>query len=198
MKVILDNGHGVDTHGKRSPDGMFLEYAYTRKITKLVLTKLKRKGIEAVRLVPEENDILLRDRVKRANDICKSGGKGTILVSIHCNAMGDGEEWMPARGWSVYVAKTASEQSCRLATCLAKRAISKNVIVRYESSNQLYLKSNLYICKKTECPAVLVEYFLMDNRVDLDFMLSQEGMDCSTEIIVEGIMDYINTPDTGK
>ena len=31
MKVVLlDNGHGEDTKGKRSPDGSLLEYAYTR------------------------------------------------------------------------------------------------------------------------------------------------------------------------
>ena len=28
MKILIDNGHGVETPGKRSPDGRFREYAY--------------------------------------------------------------------------------------------------------------------------------------------------------------------------
>lgn len=30
MKILIDNGHGENTPGKRSPDGTFREYAYTR------------------------------------------------------------------------------------------------------------------------------------------------------------------------
>nr|DAT77575.1 MAG TPA: MurNAc-LAA [Caudoviricetes sp.] len=32
MLVILDNGHGVNTPGKSSPDGRLREYKYTREI----------------------------------------------------------------------------------------------------------------------------------------------------------------------
>ncbi len=32
MKVLIDNGHGSDTPGKRSPNGRLREYAYTREI----------------------------------------------------------------------------------------------------------------------------------------------------------------------
>ena len=28
MKVLIDNGHGIETLGKRSPDGRLREYAY--------------------------------------------------------------------------------------------------------------------------------------------------------------------------
>ena len=30
MKILIDNGHGRETAGKRSPDGRLLEWAYTR------------------------------------------------------------------------------------------------------------------------------------------------------------------------
>ena len=36
MKILIDNGHGIQTKGKRSPDGKFLEYAYTREIARQV------------------------------------------------------------------------------------------------------------------------------------------------------------------
>ena len=32
MKILIDNGHGSNTKGKRSPDGRLMEYAYTREI----------------------------------------------------------------------------------------------------------------------------------------------------------------------
>ena len=32
MIVLIDNGHGIDTPGKRSPDGKLREYKYCRQI----------------------------------------------------------------------------------------------------------------------------------------------------------------------
>lgn len=37
MKVLIDNGHGENTPGKRSPDGRLREWAYTREKTKAVM-----------------------------------------------------------------------------------------------------------------------------------------------------------------
>ena len=34
MKILIDNGHGIQTKGKRSPDGTLLEYAYTRDLAR--------------------------------------------------------------------------------------------------------------------------------------------------------------------
>ena len=31
MKILIDNGHGENTPGKRSPDGSLREYAYAHK-----------------------------------------------------------------------------------------------------------------------------------------------------------------------
>lgn len=36
MKILLDNGHGFETSGKRSPDGHFREYAYNRYLAFLI------------------------------------------------------------------------------------------------------------------------------------------------------------------
>ena len=48
--ILLDNGHGSNTIGKCSPD-----------------KKLKELGYNPHILVPEDNDIPLNTRVKRAN-----------------------------------------------------------------------------------------------------------------------------------
>lgn len=99
MKILIDNGHGKETPGKCSPDGRLKEYAYTREIADRVVTELQNEGVDAIRIVPEDNDVTLSERVRRANVF----GNEAILVSIHCNAMGNGAEWMSASGWSVFV-----------------------------------------------------------------------------------------------
>ena len=52
--------------------------------------------------------------------------------------------------------------------------------------------SSLYICKHSNCPAVLVENFFQDNKADVEFLLSEEGKQCVTDITVEGIRNYLN------
>ncbi|MCS2359401.1 N-acetylmuramoyl-L-alanine amidase [Bacteroides fragilis] len=194
MKVLIDNGHGVETPGKRSPDGRLREYAYTREIADRVISRLQAEDIDAIRIVPEKEDISLQERVARANKYYAESGKQTILVSIHCNAAGDGSKWMRARGWSVFIDPTASADSKRLATAMADVAEEKGVTVRKETGDRNYWIANLYICKHTNCPAVLVENFFQDNEKDVDFLLSEEGKQCVTDIIVEGIKKYL----TGK
>ena len=40
MLILIDNGHGLDTPGKRSPDGKFIEATYTREIARRVVADL--------------------------------------------------------------------------------------------------------------------------------------------------------------
>ncbi len=187
MKILIDNGHGKETPGKCSPDGRLKEYAYTREIADRVVTGLQNEGIDAQRIVPGENDVALFERVRRVNAI----GKDAILVSIHCNAMGSGAEWMSASGWSVFVGVNASMNSKRLARQLAQVALNRKVKVRRPSPQKLYWTANFYICQKTNCPAVLVENFFQDNKEDVEFLLSEEGKQCVTNILLEGITNYL-------
>ena len=41
IKVLVDNGHGVETPGKRSPDGRLRECKYAREIAASVIARLK-------------------------------------------------------------------------------------------------------------------------------------------------------------
>lgn len=191
MKVLIDNGHGAETPGKRSPDGRLRECVYTREIADRVVNRLQAEGVDTIRIVPEEADIPLTERVARANKYYAESGRQAILISIHCNAAGDGSAWMGARGWSVFVDTTASDSSKRLATAMADAAKTKGVTVREETGDRSYWMASLYICKHTNCPAVLVENFFQDNKEDVDFLLSEEGRQCVTGITVEGIKKYL-------
>ncbi len=69
MTILLDNGHGQDTPGKRSPDGFFREYAYTRFLAKQIQEHLIALGLDARLLVPELDDISLPERCRRVNTL---------------------------------------------------------------------------------------------------------------------------------
>ena len=62
MKILIDNGHGVNTPGKCSPDGVFREYKYTREIAAAVVQHLQYRGFDAALVTPEEYDVSLRAR----------------------------------------------------------------------------------------------------------------------------------------
>lgn len=191
MKVLIDNGHGENTQGKRSPDGRLMEWAYSREIANMVVSGLQKRGIDAERIVKEDTDVPLSERCRRANAIYKETGKKAILIAIHCNAAGSGASWMNARGWSVFVSNNASASSKKLATSLCEVAESMKLQVRRPAPKQPYWEQNLAICRDTNCPAVLVENFFQDNEDDVDFLLSREGKDAVARIHIEGIAKYL-------
>lgn len=75
MKILLDNGHGQDTPGKRSPDGFFREYAYTRFLASQILKQLFALGLDAQLLVPEMEDISLPERCRRVTPFVRNSGR---------------------------------------------------------------------------------------------------------------------------
>lgn len=102
MLVILDAGHGIETPGKRSPDGKFREYKYCRDVMAKLKVKLEELGYKVVELVTTDSDLSLPKRCQLANKYCKED-KNSIVVSIHNDAMGIGSQWMNAQGWSARV-----------------------------------------------------------------------------------------------
>ncbi len=117
MIILLDNGHGSNTPGKQSPDGFFREYAYNRFLASEIHERLTALGIDSRFLVPEREDIPLPERCRRANTFCEHfGSDQVILLSIHVNAAGNGQQWMKARGSSCYTARGETKADA-LATC---------------------------------------------------------------------------------
>ncbi len=198
MRILIDNGHGENTPGKCSPDKRLKEWAYTREIADMVVNGLRKRSIDAERIVREDIDVSLAERCRRANAIYKETGKKAILISIHCNAAGSGADWMNARGWSVFVSDNASDSSKKIATFLCGTAESLNLPVRRPTPKQSYWEQNLAICRDTNCPAVLTENFFQDNKEDVNFLLSKEGKHAIVELHIQGIMKYINSTKNKK
>lgn len=179
MKILIDNGHGQDTPGKRSPDGKFREYLYAREIAKAIEIELKSLGLDAERIVTESKDISLEERVRRVNEICgRLGEENVALVSVHCNASKNGE-WGKARGWSAYTSRgrTKSDELATLLYMEAAKNFTGQTIRKDSSDGDPDWEAGFYMLRKTKCPAVLTENFFMDNEQDLAYLTSEEGRD---------------------
>lgn len=193
MLVLVDNGHGVNTLGKCSPDGKFREYKWNREIAHEVVTGLTYQGYSAELLVPEDIDISLAERVKRVNDKCNQfGTKNVLLLSIHVNAAGNGQ-WLNAKGWSCFTSKgfTKSDKIADELYKVAEELMPNRTMRKEYSDGDADWEAGFYILKYAKCSAVLVENYFMDNRDDLAYLTSAEGRKAIIATHVEGVINYI-------
>lgn len=175
--VLLDNGHGKETKGKRSPDGALREWAWARAMAARIEKELQRLGAQCQRIVPEERDVPLEERaarVNRAAAAAEARGLEAVLVSLHCNAAGAGKTWEAARGWGAYVARRGGAGSRRLAGCLAAAMPGELITVRQPRAGQRYWEEDFYILRYARPAAVLTENLFMDNRDDCRMLLAEE------------------------
>ena len=196
MKILIDNGHGIETPGKRSPDGVLREYAWNRLIASRIVDRLLSLGLDAELLVPEERDISLPERCRRVNEWCRQLGKdNVILISIHCNAAGRGDRWLSARGWCAYTTR-GNTRADRLATCLYDAAARHLPGMRLRTDytdGDPDQEADFYLIRHTLCPSVLTENLFMDNPADCAFLLSEEGQQSLVDLHIDGITAYLST-----
>ena len=202
VKILVDNGHGNNTEGKRSPYSLckvepaidYYEYKWNREIAKPIVDGLKELGYNADLLVPEDIDVSLTERANRVNEVCEEYGSGNvILISIHANASGNGQKWMAAKGWSAYTTR-GTTKSDTIAEYLYAEA-EKNFVGRKirtdKSDGDKDWEDNFYICRKSKCPAVLTENFFYDHVDDIKYILSEEGRKAVIKTHIDGITNYI-------
>lgn len=212
MIVLIDNGHGENTPGKCSPDKRLREYKKAREIARRLVNTLLSNGVEAHLLVPEETDVSLAERCKRANKYCdKYGAKNVLLVSIHHNAAGADGQWKSAGGWCIYTSPgqtsadllatdlwNAAEESLKdyIGSFDAHKAKgdydSKQKPMRADwSDKDPDYEARFYILLHTKCAAVLTENLFQDNKADVEYLLSEEGVRSIVQLYYKGITDYI-------
>lgn len=201
-KILLDNGHGNNTLGKRSPYSSnkitpeieFYEYKWNREIVELIYNRLTYLGYNVSILVEECNDISLSERVRRINEFCGEYGNDNVLaVSVHSNACGNGSKWENAKGWEAYTSIGQTE-SDKLSEIFYKNAeeIFYDRKIRYDlSDGDKDKEENFTIIKNSCCPAILTENFFYDNVDDVQFILSEDGKNRIVELHVKSIIEYI-------
>lgn len=191
MKVLIDNGHGINTRGKHSPDRRIYEWQYCRRLASAIEANLKKTGIDTVRIVKEDTDVGLAERVRRVNAYARR--EACVLVSIHLNAAGSDGKWHDARGFLPFVSLNASAKSKRFAQILYGEAEKRNLKGNRWMGKDRYKVKDLAMCRETICPAVLTENLFQDNREDVEYLLSDEGFNAIVDLHVAAIIKYIET-----
>lgn len=182
MKILLDPGHGFDTKGKRSPywgDGTQLfEWQHNRMIARRLHDRLIEEGYVVEIIVPEDRDISLHERARRANEICKK--ERCIFISIHCNATPG------AHGWEVWTT-TRKNNSDKLAQCFL------DVFPEVFPDKKLRgaKEKNFTVINKVNCPAVLTENFFMDTEDECHWLMTDDAVNRIVELHIRAIKLYI-------
>lgn len=182
--VVLDPGHGVETAGKRSPDGSYFEHEFNLDMGNRVKAILERHGVAVVPTRTDGQDITLAKRVGVAN-----GVKCDLFVSLHSNASGDG--WTSPDGYGIYTS---------MAGATAGRNIAANKLLARAKEAGIKLWGNglfhdgLYVLKNTVAPAILIEHGFHTNRAEVELLKSSAYRDKLAEVDAKGILDYLGVP----
>jgi len=184
MHWIIDNGHGIDTKGKRSPDGSLLEFDFNRKVATFLFELLTINQIYYTELIPEISDseliknelgitatprslnsLGLKSRVSRVNKICRKN-EDCVLISIHGNAYGEG--WTEPSGIETFINNQynpAKPLAILFQSHLIEETGWRDRSVKY---------ANFYILKHTICPAILTENGFYTNKEQCNLMKKEK------------------------
>lgn len=186
MKIAIDDGHGMETAGKRTPafsDGSVMrENEFNRAVVSYLHDELIRNGFSVVLTAPEDTDTSLATRVQRAND-----AKADCFISVHANAFGS--QWNDANGIESFVYALNDAKTTGLARCV------QHELVRETGLRDRGVKENptLYVLRKTTMPAVLCECGFMTNVIEAKLLKSDAYRKKCAVAICRGICSY-----TGK
>lgn len=186
LTIILDAAHGEETPGKRSPDGKFREYKWSRERISELITILKDKGFEVFQSNPSDREIGLSKRADNANKIQRNN---KVFLSLHVNAAGNGVDWASATGYSVYTTK-GKTNSDNVAEVILQNFKSDfpELKGRFDKSDgDLDQEENFTVIQKTNCPSVLVEWLFQDNKKDVELLNDSNYNSKFVESLVKSI-----------
>lgn len=196
VKVVVDAGHGGIDGGASAEE--IIEKDVTLAISKNVERKLKRLGAEVVMTRSTDGDVLaehapkdefptLRERKKQDIFLRESLVKENdpeIFITIHANAIPE-EKW---RGAQVFYHKDGHPNSELLANSV--QTSIKNTL-KNTDREALSIKQ-VYLLKKTEVPAVLIETGFLSNNEERKLLADKKYQEKMADAIVEGIENYVN------
>ena len=161
----------------------------------MIVKEMQLLGVDCRILVPEDQDIPLRERCNRANKIVKDNPNAQCyFISIHIDA-GPENNWSNASGWTVYTYNGgASPESKRLALTLYSTAKKFKLQGNRRIPKEGYWQANYAVLRETNCPAVLTENLFMTNKKECEFLKSKEGKETITNLHVTGLCEFLGIP----
>lgn len=196
IKIMLDAGHGGLDGG--ASKGEVIEKDITLAITKKVARQLTRLGAEVILTRSTDGDVLSEhapsedfatNRERKKQDIflreaLVAQHEPDLFITIHANAIPNGK-W---RGAQVFYHKDGDPNSENLA-----KSIQQTIRETMENTEREALSiKNVYLLKKTEVPAVLVETGFISNEEERQLLASEAYQEKMAFAIARGIENYIH------
>ncbi len=190
----LSVGHGGMIEGKYQTSGkrwtykdgtVIYEGEFNRDIKARVMYKLHARGYAYVDLVPEHQDISNMQKVRRANlkhNELKEKGKELFFFEIHANAGG-------GTGCEVFRAKKSSNATQKLCRIIEQKYKEHFQNLKWRARK----RKNWTVVRYTNCPAILLECFFMDNEQDKEMLTTNKGRNSIADWVTDCIIEYINS-----
>ena len=175
--IALDDGHGKNTAGKRTPHIPKLgrairENEFNKEVVRYLDIELRRCGFKTLLTAPTDEDTPLQTRVTRANN-----AKADLFISIHFNAFDGTFAGRNPEGFSAHIDPTRGKSEV-----FAKQAL-KRLAGGTKQVNRGVVLQNLYVTRNTRMPAVLFELGFMDNPREANLMLNKAFQrECAREL----------------
>jgi N-acetylmuramoyl-L-alanine amidase len=180
MKIMLDAGHGYDTPGKCSPDGM-REYEFNRAVAAYARNLLEQyQNVTVYFAHSDQTDVPLEQRTDKANQL-----RVDIYISIHANAAGS--TWNSAGGIETYIYPSRPIGAYSLA-----RKIQNHLVSRTGFRNRGVKTADFHVLRETKMDAVLVECGFMTNPEEIKLLRSEEYRRTCAEAIVSAVVEQYN------
>lgn len=179
-KIAIGAGHGLNTPGKRSPDGE-KEWEFNTKVVTAAIRFLHEfQSIEILRLDdPTGNtDVPLAARTNKAN-----AWNADILISCHHNAHTG--KWGKWTGTETYTYTGSWKQAEKLADL-----VHNEVVRAYQLKNRGLKKADFHMLRESKMPAILIEGAFMDSMVDIKRMRNPQVLEQVGKGIATGVEKY--------
>lgn len=179
IALIYDVAHGKDVSGKRSPDGKFREYKWSRDICREVFKSLVLGDYFFDVYCPyldEENEPGISVRRKYYEELA-SNYERTIMLSLHVDAYGNGSRWYNnITGFSFWTSKGETPAD-KIATFIGESFYVKYLrdekfrfaywLTEKEKNPDLDWEANFGVINTTKYDGVLIEHNFQTNYNDV-------------------------------
>ena len=180
LKIAIDAGHGYETPGKRTVDGM-KEYEFNCAVANEMRKLLSNyEGVTILFTHSDQRDVPLHERTTKANR-----EKVDVFLSIHANAHGNGKEWTSAEGIETYVYTSKPKAATGLA-----QMVQHELIQSTKRKNRGVKTANFHVLKATSMTAILCECGFMTNKAEAALLRSPSYRAACAQAIVRGMEKY--------
>lgn len=180
FRAVVSGGHGPETPGKRSPDGI-KEFEFNYPTAELVSQYLQEyEDVSVLKVYDKNRDVPLSERTKRANL-----WDGDVYISIHFNAYG--QTFNGSNGIETLIYNLDSSKA---RFDIAMKVHYQLIYMTGRRNRGLKARPKLIELKDTNMPAFLVECGFMTNKEEKGLMTQVSYQQKCARAIVNGVADH--------